>query len=609
VLRCPTTRFVVSLASPHQAGRPAGSDRHRPCTLSKQAITRSRSGSLTRSGDTYVRLEVHLTEGGRGYDVMGYTKDQLIGDMLDQDERHLEFLRLHGREAGSTAIPGEESAGTRMNKVVEAPATLFIDGEWVSAAAGGSREILCPADQTLVGAVAEAEVADVERAIAAARHAFDHGDWPRTPAGTRGDLLLAVADRIRSRTEEFARAESLDTGKRLVESRIDMDDIARCFHYFGKLAGLEAGRLVDAGSPTVVSRISYEPIGVCGLITPWNYPLLQAAWKVAPALAAGNTFVLKPSELTPHSAVLLMDVLAEVGLPTGVANLVLGAGSVAGAPLAEHPDVDLVSFTGGLETGRRIAAAAAGTVKKVALELGGKNPNVVFADADFDAAVDNALNAAFVHAGQVCSAGARLVVEESLHDRFVDELVHRAEHIRMGGPFDESAEIGPLISAAHRDKVTAYVQRGLAEGAVLRCGGTWGEGDLASGFFYAPTVLDGVRSGMSVVRDEGFGPVVTVETFTTEDDAVRIGNDTHYGLAAAVWTQDAGKAQRVAGRLRHGTVWINDFHPYLPQAEWGGFGQSGVGRELGPTGLAEYQEAKHIYHNIDPQVTGWFGGA
>jgi betaine-aldehyde dehydrogenase len=286
-------------------------------------------------------------------------------------------------------------------------------------------------------------------------------------------------------------------------------------------------------------------------------------------------------------------------------NIVTGD-EVAGAALVADPRIDKIAFTGGIDAGRQIVKSAADTMKRMTMELGGKNPNLVFADADFDAALDNALNAAFVHSGQVCSAGARLVVEESLHDRFVDELVRRARMIRMGGPFDENAETGPLISAAHRDKVTEYVRRGVAEGAVLRCGGTWGEGDLAKGFYFAPTVLTGVRSGMSVVREEGFGPVVTVETFTTEDEAVRIGNDTHYGLAAAVWTQDAGRAQRVANRLRHGTVWINDFHPYLPQAEWGGFGQSGIGRELGPSGLAEYQEAKHIYHNIDPQVTGWF---
>ncbi|KNH16440.1 betaine-aldehyde dehydrogenase [Arthrobacter sp. ZBG10] len=484
--------------------------------------------------------------------------------------------------------------------------TLYIGGTWTAASDGGTRDIHCPADGELVGTVSEGTAADSTRAVEAARAAFDSGEWSGKSPLERGTFLINVANRLRERKDEFARAETLDTGKRLVESEIDMDDIANCFEYFGKLAGQDSGRMVDAGSPTVVSRIEYEPVGVCSLIAPWNYPLLQASWKIAPALAAGCSFVLKPSELTPHTAILMVDVLQELGLPAGVANLILGAGKTVGTVLSSHPDVDLVSFTGGLETGKTIAASAAGSVKKVALELGGKNPNIVFADADFDAALDNALNAAFVHSGQVCSAGARLIVEESIAEDFVAELVRRAEQIRLGGPFDPAAETGPLISAAHRDKVTAYVDKGIAEGARLRCGGAWGTGDLEKGFYYLPTILDQVKSGMSVVVDEAFGPVVTVETFSTEAEAVQIGNDTHYGLAGAVWSQDAGKTQRVARALRHGTIWINDFHPYLPQAEWGGFGQSGVGRELGPTGLAEYQEAKHIYQNTDPQVTGWF---
>ncbi|WP_182882615.1 MULTISPECIES: aldehyde dehydrogenase family protein [unclassified Microbispora] len=486
-------------------------------------------------------------------------------------------------------------------------ADLFIGGAWTDAVAGGRRTIRCPADGSVVATVAEAGRADTEAAIAAARHAFDAGPWPRTPAGERGRLLLRTADLIERDRASIARAESLDTGKRLAESEYDVDDVVRCFRYFGGIAGTDAGRVIDTGRADAVSRVVHEPLGVCGLITPWNYPLLQTSWKVAPALAAGDTFVLKPSELTPSTAVLLMRLLEEAGLPPGVANLVLGAGPEAGAPLAEHPDVDMVSFTGGLATGRRVMASAAATVKRVALELGGKNPNIVFADADFETAVDFALTAVFLHSGQVCSAGARLLVEDPIHDAFVAEVARRAEDIRLGGPFDPEAETGPLISAAHLAKVEAYVEAGLAEGAKLRCGGRRpDEPELAGGFYYRPTVLDGCHREMRVVREESFGPVLTVERFSGEDEAVALGNDTDYGLAGAVWTRDAGKAQRVAARLRHGTVWINDYHPYVPQAEWGGFKQSGVGRELGPTGLDEYREIKHVWQNTDPRPQHWF---
>ncbi|WP_405774112.1 aldehyde dehydrogenase family protein [Streptomyces sp. NBC_00859] len=485
---------------------------------------------------------------------------------------------------------------------------LFIGGSWMAAADGGLREIRCPADGTLVATVDEGGGQDASAAIAAARDAFDHGPWPSTPAAERGALLLRVAALIERDQDALARAESLDTGKRLVESEYDMADIANCFRYFGNLvASGGSDRIVDTGDPGIDSRVVHEPVGVCALITPWNYPLLQTAWKVAPALGAGNTFVLKPSELTPHTAVLLMRLLAEAGLPGGVANLVLGTGPEVGAPLSEDPRVDMVSFTGGLVTGRRIMAAAAPTVKKIALELGGKNPNIVFADAEYESAVDYALTAIFLHSGQVCSAGARLLVQDELHDRFVEDVVAGARAIPLGGPFDERARTGPLISAAHREKVEAYVEAGIAEGAVLRCGGARPDDPaLDQGFYYLPTVLDECTAGMSVVRDESFGPVLTVERFHDEDEAVALANDTVYGLSGGVWSQDVGRAHRVASRMRAGTVWINDFQPYVPQAEWGGMKQSGFGRELGPAGLAEYQEAKHVWRNLSPSPLRWF---
>jgi betaine-aldehyde dehydrogenase len=484
---------------------------------------------------------------------------------------------------------------------------LFIDGEWTASLSGATSQVINPFDQAVVAEVDVAEPADVERAIAAARRAFDRTDWPRGPAVERGQLLDRVADLLVRDRDEIARLETLNTGKALREGCFDVDDAVKVFRYYAGLADKQAGRIVSTESATAISRIVYEPVGVCGLISPWNYPLLQISWKVAPALAAGNTLVIKPAQVTPLTTIRLVRLLEEAGIPAGVVNLVLGPGARVGAAIAESPEVDLVSLTGGLEAGRSIMRAAAATVKRVALELGGKSPNIVFDDADLAMTVDHALTAAFLHSGQVCSAGCRAIVQDTIYEEFVAEVARRADLIRLGSGLDPRTETGPLISAEHRAKVERHVEIGIQEGARLVAGGRRpDEAELQNGFFLRPTVFADCTRDMRIVQEEIFGPVLTIERFSTEEEAITIGNDTAYGLAGAVWTNDASRAQRVAGRLRHGTIWINDYHPYLPQAEWGGFKQSGIGRELGPTGLDEYREAKHIYQNTAPEPSGWF---
>jgi betaine-aldehyde dehydrogenase len=478
-------------------------------------------------------------------------------------------------------------------------ASLFIDGEWVASGDGTCSPVVNPSDGSVVTEVDVATDEQVQAAIAAARRAFDETEWPRTSPAERAALLDRIADLLERDLDDLARAETLNTGKALRESRIDIGDVIKVFRYYADLVVDEdAGRPVDAGSPTVVSRVVHEPIGVCGLIGPWNYPLLQMSWKVAPALAAGNTIVMKPAMLTPLTTIHLTRLLEEAGTPPGV-----------GQALGDSPDVDLVSLTGGLVAGRALMRGAAANVKRVALELGGKSPNIVFADADFETAVDNALTAAFVHSGQVCSAGCRAIVEAPIYDAFVSAIAERADAIRLGAGTDPATETGALISADHRAKVEANVARAIEDGARLVAGGGRPtEPGLQSGFYYRPTVFADVRPEMRIVREEVFGPVLTVERFESEDEAVALANDTDYGLAGAVWTADTERAERVASRLRAGTVWINDYNVYVPQAEWGGFKRSGIGRELGPSGLDEYREAKHIWQNTAPGPSGWFGG-
>ena len=485
--------------------------------------------------------------------------------------------------------------------------TLYINGKWSSPIAGHTWDVISPADGHLVATVAEATAADVELAIVAARQAFDSGDFPNWGFEKRAHLVGKIADLMERDLKILAKLESDDTGKRLIEAEYDIADVIACFRHFAQLGQRQHERQVDVGLQHVDSRVVHEPIGVCTLIGPWNYPLLQVSWKVAPALVAGCTFIVKPAELTPSSAIHLFKLFDEAGVPAGVANLILGKGSAIGDLLTSDPRIDLVSFTGSLGIGQRIMSLASKTIKKVALELGGKNPNIIFADADLDAAIDNAVTAGFLHSGQVCSAGTRLIVEKSIHDQVVNEIVRRAKDIKLGGPASNDAETGPLISATHLNKVQEYVDKGIAEGAKLLVGGQkLIDGDFAKGNFFPPTVLDGCNTKMSCVQDESFGPIITVETFETESEAITIANDTIYGLSGAVWTKDEAKATRVSRALRHGTIWVNDYGPYKPQAEWGGFKASGIGRELGEHGLSEFLESKHIWTNNKPGKSGWF---
>jgi len=392
----------------------------------------------------------------------------------------------------------------------------------------------------------------------------------------------------------------------LRETEYDVADAANCFRYYAGLATKPGGETFDvpAASQTFVVR---EPIGVCGQIIPWNYPLLMAAWKLAPALAAGNTCILKPSELTPLTALRLASWIEELEFPKGVVNIVLGPGPVVGHALASSDLVDKIAFTGGTKTGRSIMKDATGNLKKISLELGGKSPNIVFADADFDTAVDYALFGIYANAGQVCSAGSRLIVEESIADKFVKAVVERAKKIRVGDGFDPATEMGPIVSRTHQERVEGYIKTGLEEGAKLECGGGRLAGELGEkGNFILPTIFSNTTPKMRIVQEEIFGPVLVVQTFKDEKDAVKLANDTVYGLAGAVFTSDVSKAHRVIKKLRAGITWINTYHPTYNEAPWGGYKQSGIGRELGTYGYEAYTEVKQINVNLAVEPSGWF---
>ncbi|GIO08878.1 betaine-aldehyde dehydrogenase [Brevibacillus reuszeri] len=483
---------------------------------------------------------------------------------------------------------------------------MYIDGEWVYSQSQETFPVLNPATGETIANVTKGGREDAQRAIAAARRAFDESGWAESHARQRAEVLSRVADLIEQRTDEFAKLDTQNNGKPLRESTYDVSDAVNQFRYYAGLCTKPNGQTYDVPDD-IQALVVREPIGVVGAITCWNYPLVMNAQKLAPALAAGNTIVLKPADLTPLTTILLFECLEQAGLPAGVANLVTGPGSEVGDEISKNELVDKVAFTGGTDTGIAIMKNAADTVKKLSLELGGKSPNIVFADADFETAVDYALYAIYANQGEVCSAGSRLILEESVYDRFLDRLVERAKKIVVGNGMNEETEMGPLISESHMNRVLSYIQLGVEEGAKLLCGGNrLVENGLGKGFFVEPTILEAADPSLRIVQEEIFGPVLVVQKFRSEEEAIRLANGTKYGLAGAVFTNDGAKAQRVIRKLRAGITWINTYHPTFNEAPWGGYKQSGIGRELGTFGYEAYTEVKQININLQVKPTGWF---
>ena len=475
------------------------------------------------------------------------------------------------------------------------PGRLFIGGQWVESVEGRTFTTLNPATEEPLAEVSEGRSADIDRAVEAARKAFGEGAWPRLAPADRGRILWRLGDLIESHVEEIARIESLDSGKTITEaSKVDVPLAADCFRYFAGWAGKIEGETIPVRAPCL-SYTLREPLGVVGQIIPWNFPILLAAWKVAPALAAGNTVVLKPAEQTTLSALRLAALAQEAGLPAGVLNVVPGFGPTAGAALVDHPGVDKIAFTGSTAVGQEIMRRASGTLKRLTLELGGKSPNIVFADADLDAAVRGASNGIFYNKGEVCTAGSRLFLEESLHDSFLDRLQAQTAKLSQGDPLDPKTRLGPQVSEAQMNRVLSYIDKGKAEGARLVCGGSRAPG---RGYFVRPTIFDDVRGGMTIAREEIFGPVLSVIRFRDLEEVVRAANDTTYGLAAAVWTRDIKKAHRAARLLQAGTVWINTYGLYDSAVPFGGYKMSGFGRELGHHGLMEYTQTKSVWVDL-----------
>ncbi|TFE36892.1 aldehyde dehydrogenase family protein [Paraburkholderia dipogonis] len=485
---------------------------------------------------------------------------------------------------------------------------LFIDGRWVAPAKNGTFDTIDPSNEQVIAKVAAATAEDVDLAVKAARNAFDEGPWARMSGADRAVILRRIGKGIRDRLQELAEIEVRDNGKPLPEALWDLGDAAGCFEYYANLAEQldeSAEKPVTLSDDRFSSIARKEPVGVAGAIIPWNFPMLMAAWKVAPALAAGCTMVLKPSELTPLTALELADIAAAADLPPGVLNVITGLGADAGAPLSEHPDIDKLAFTGSVPTGSRIMQAAARDIKNISLELGGKSPFIVFDDSDIDAAVEWIMFGIFWNQGEVCSATSRVLVQRGIYDRLLGRLKEETQKLSIGNGLQDGVLLGPIVSKGQYDKVREAVERGTTEGARLVVGGGR-PAHLDKGYFMEPVVFADVPADSWVWNEEIFGPVVCIRPFDDETEAVRSANNSRFGLAAAVMSRDNARCERVARALRAGIVWINCSQPTFTEAPWGGYKQSGIGRELGEWGLNNYLETKQITRYDGAKPWGWY---